>query len=204
MTMTKFEHTIGMGDWKGEVLEQAEYHYRASFRPRVEGLTDEEYFWEPAPGCWSIRRREEATSPLAAGKGDYVIDFAIPEPVPPPVTTIAWRLVHIAEVFGARTANHFGEANPTIRDRFSGNWWETLEMPSTANDALALVDEVHAAWVDGVRSLDDDALWREVGPTEGPWHEFPYASLILHINREFIHHAAEVCVLRDLYRAQHA
>ena len=140
---------------------------------------------------------------MAAGMGDYVIDFEIPEPNPAPVTTIAWRLVHIAEVFGARTANHFGDANPTIRDRFSGTWWEKLEMPSNADDALALVDEVHAAWADGVRALDDDAMWRAVGPVEGPFQDFSFASLILHINREFIHHGAEVCLLRDLYRAQH-
>jgi DinB superfamily len=28
-------------------------------RGRLEGLTDDEYFWEPVPGCWSVT----ATSP---------------------------------------------------------------------------------------------------------------------------------------------
>jgi hypothetical protein len=30
----------------------------------------------------------------------------------------------------------------------------------------------------------------------------PYLGLILHINREALHHGAEILVLRDLYRAQ--
>ena len=25
-------------------------------RRRLEGLTDDEYFWEPAPGCWTVHR----------------------------------------------------------------------------------------------------------------------------------------------------
>jgi hypothetical protein len=25
-------------------------------RRRLEGLGDDEYFWEPVPGCWSVHR----------------------------------------------------------------------------------------------------------------------------------------------------
>jgi hypothetical protein len=32
------------------------------------------------------------------------------------------------------------------------------------------------------------------------WAEESYAALVLHINREVIHHGAEVLTLRDLYR----
>jgi hypothetical protein len=203
MTMTKFENTVKPGDWKGEVLEQLEYHWGASFRPRMEGLTDEEYFWEPAPGCWSIRPRGQAASRMAAGKGDFVIDFEFPDPDPAPVTTIAWRLVHIIAVFGHRAANHFRELNPALLDQFVGSWWETFETPGTAAGALAVLDKVHDAWIAGLRTLDDDAVWRVVGPDEGPFQDFPYASLMLHINREYLHHSAEVLLLRDLYRAEH-
>ena len=46
---------------------------------------------------------------MAVGTGEAVIDFAMPEPSPPPITTIAWRMAHIAiGVFGMRAANHFG------------------------------------------------------------------------------------------------
>lgn len=42
---------------------------------RLTGLGDEEYLWEPVPGCWSIRRRGEAATPRAFGPGEWVLDF---------------------------------------------------------------------------------------------------------------------------------
>ena len=33
--------------------------------------------------------------------------------------------------------------------------------------------------------------------------ELPLAALVLHINRELIHHLAEVCLLRDLHLHTH-
>jgi uncharacterized damage-inducible protein DinB len=66
-----------------------------------------------------------------------------------------------------------------------------------------MLDDVYAAWVRGVRSLDEAGLAEPVGEAEGPYSAHPYAALVLHINREAIHHMAEVALLRDLYRAQH-
>jgi hypothetical protein len=34
----------------------------------------------------------------------------------------------------------------------------------------------------------------------GPFAEYPLAALVLHINREALHHGAEILLLRDLYR----
>ena len=36
-------------------------------------------------------------------------------------------------------------------------------------------------------------------PAEGPFSEHTMAALVLHINRETIHHGAEISLLRDLY-----
>ena len=47
-----------------------------------------------------------------------------------------------------------------------------------------------------------DGLARACGPAEGPYAEVPMASLVLHINREALHHGAEVALLRDLFRWQ--
>ncbi|MBI5087435.1 MAG: hypothetical protein HZB15_00805, partial [Actinobacteria bacterium] len=52
----------------------------------------------------------------------------------------------------------------------------------------------------GVRGLGDDGLRRPCGPAEGPFAEYPMATLVLHISREVIHHGAEVLELRDLHR----
>ena len=166
-------------------------HWEGAARPRLAGLTDAEYRWEPVPGCWSIRPRAAARTAMAAGGGDLVIDFEWPEPVPPPVTTIAWRLGHvIVGVFGARNAAHFG--GPPMD-------YATVSWPGEADEALAMLDDGYRRWVDGVRSLDDDGLAEPVGEAEGPWADRSYATLVLHIHREAIHHLAEVALLRDLY-----
>jgi hypothetical protein len=157
---------------------------------------DDEYFWEPVPGCWSLRHKGKSTAPRTAGAGEYVYEFAYPhpEPDPPPVTTIAWRLAHvIVGVFGARNAGHFG--GPACD-------WDSFSYAGTATEALAQLDGVYAMWIDGVRGLGSDGLLRPCGPSEGPYSEYPLASLVLHINREAIHHGAEVALLRDLYRAK--
>lgn len=102
-------------DWTATLLEELTYHGDDKARPRLEGLTDGEYLWEPVAGAWSVRPRAEATSPMAAGPGDVVIDFAFPEPSPVPGTTIAGRLaLVVVGVSGSRDAAHFG--GPPIDD----------------------------------------------------------------------------------------
>jgi len=178
-------------DWKQMAIDQLEWYWQTSLRPRIEGLTDEEYFWEPVPGCWSIRPRATAMTTLAAGKGDLVIDFEYPEARPVPITTIAWRLGHIGSgVLGFRADNHFGDGAPSF---------DQVEWPASADAATAYVEDGYNRWMAGVRSLDDEGLARPVGPAEGPYAERPYAELVLHISREVMHHGAEVALLRDLY-----
>ena len=169
-------------NWLHEIVEQLNFHWPI-LRRRLDGLTDEEYFWEPVPGCWSIR---------PAGDGTFALDFAWPAPDPPPFTTIAWRLAHIAgPVLGYRASSHFGDGSQN-RD--------TVRWPGSADEALAWLDRSYAAWRAGINALDDAGLAKPVGPAEGPYAEHPMATLILHINREVIHHGAEVALLRDLYR----
>ncbi len=50
-----------------------------------------------------------------------------------------------------------------------------------------------------MRGLSEDDLWRPCGPAEGPYADYPMAALVLHINREVIHHGAEIACIRDLY-----
>lgn len=39
---------------KQDLLDAADFAFRR-LRDRLDGLTDQEYFWEPADGCWSVR-----------------------------------------------------------------------------------------------------------------------------------------------------
>ncbi|MFI7575759.1 DinB family protein [Micromonospora sp. NPDC049497] len=182
-------------DWNPLLRDQLAAHWTNQVRNRLDGLTDDEYFWEPAPGCWSVRPRGTATAPVQAGSGSMTIDFAMPEPDPPPFTTIAWRLGHvIVGVLAVRNAAHFGRA-PTD--------YQSFEYAPTATAALAQLDTEYATWLAGVESLGETGLSRPCGPAEGPYAEHPLAALVLHINREMVHHLAEVCLLRDLYLHTH-
>ena len=177
--------------WTDRLLEQLTFHWEHQLRPGLDDLTDEEYFWEPVAGCWSVRPRAEATTSMADGGGALVADYAFPEPEPAPVTTIAWRLAHlIVGVFGARNAIHFGGPPAS---------YPSWTYAPTAKEALAQLDEAYARWVEGVRGLDAEALERPIGAGEGEWAAYPYAALVLHINREVLHHGAEIRLLRDLF-----
>ncbi len=160
------------------LAEQLDWHWRSALRPRLAGLTDDEYFWEPVPECWTVHR-------------DGTVDFAYPEPQPPPFTTIAWRLAHvIVGVLAMRNHAHFG--GPPAD-------YESWSYATDAATALTQLDDAYRTWMDGVLHLDDDDLTKPIGPAEGPWADKAMIDLILHINREVIHHGAEIACLRDLY-----
>jgi DinB superfamily len=153
-------------------------------RRRLEGLTDEEYCWEPVPGCWTVR---------PVGGGRYQPDWAEPEPTPPPVTTIAWRLCHLgADCLASFADRFFGDGSLT-RD--------AVRWPGGAAAGVELVAGGLAAWRAGVASLPAERLWDTLGTVAGPYSEAAYAELILHVEDELIHHGAEVALLRDLDRA---
>ena len=108
-------------------------------RPRLDGLTDDEYFWQPVPDCWTVHPNGG-------------IDFTYPEPEPAPFTTIAWRLAHvIVGVFAMRNHSHFGGPEAG---------YETWPYATDAATALRQLDEQYRTWIDGVRGLSDDDLSR--------------------------------------------
>ncbi|WP_067495771.1 DinB family protein [Actinoplanes sp. TFC3] len=176
-------------NWNELLLSQITWHWDHQLRDRLAGLTDAEYFWEPAPNSWNVRPRGTSTAPVQGGSGAFTIDLAMPEPTPPPVTTIAWRLGHvIVGVLAARNAAHFGR-EPT--DYFS------FAYAPTAAEALTQLDTEYATWLAGVEKAD---LTVACGDSEGPHGHLPMAALVLHIHRELIHHLSEISLLRDLHR----
>lgn len=180
--------------WTGLLIDQIEWHWRNQLRPRLDGLTTQEYFWEPVPTSWNVHPRGHGYTEMqggAMGEGGFTIDFAFPEPEPAPVTTIAWRLGHvIVGVLGARNHSHF-DGPPAD--------YMTWTYAGTADEALAQLDDAYERWIEGVRGWSEDDLRQPCGPMEGPWAEDSRARLVLHIHRELIHHGAEIALLRDLY-----
>lgn len=172
-----------VSDARADIITLSHYVYQRT-RSRLDGLTDDEYFWEPVPGCCTVRRTDS---------GDYRADDA-DRPGNPPFTTLAWRLWHLIECYG-------GERNPQWLgvERQPGGFERDDPAPATAAQALAVLDRAHAFWQDLLQALPAASWWEQLGPVAGPYAEADKASLVLHQIDEQIHHGAELGVLRDLY-----
>jgi hypothetical protein len=171
--------------WAPLIVSQLEFYWDVHLRPRLDGLTDEEYLWEPVTDCWSLR---------PDGHGGLALDTAWPAPEPSPVTTIAWRMTHIA----ADCFTH------PIAVKVFPDLARDEPLPGTARDAIAFIDDRYQRWHETIVKLDEHDAEVLLGEAGGPFGAEPVGGLILHINREVMHHGGEIGVLRDLYRASFA
>ena len=150
------------------------------FTARLEGLDRDEYLWEPVPGCWTVRQTPNGV--LA----DWV-EYADPAPV----TTIAWRLWHVAvDCLDSYSARVFDARGTEFVDQQF-----TLDVDE-ALTAVAASGEVFRA---GLAERSPESLYDLLGPAWGPYHASTFLALMLHALDEVIHHAAEIALLRDLY-----
>ena len=155
---------------------------------RLDGLTDGEYFWEPVPGCWSLRPDSQGRWRLDGGGGGG------PAPDPVPVTTIAWRLGHLGGMaVGGFASRMFGDGTLTA---------ERISFPPGADAVPGFLDEQYRAWRAGMAGLGPEQWAAPLGPAWGPYAESGPLDLVLHVLDEVIHHGAEVGLLRDLYAAR--
>jgi DinB superfamily len=168
-----------------DLLDLSDFAWQR-LRNRVEGLTDEEYLWEPFDGCWSVRKTETG----------YVADGTPIPPEPAPFTTLAWRITHIVDILQEdRTATWFGH-QPAAEDG-------QPPVPASAPNALAALDHAYAVWRGRLAALSPEDLARPMGEVAGPYAEHAGSSFALHILDELIHHGAEVGTVRDFYRGTH-
>jgi hypothetical protein len=151
---------------------------------RVDGLSDHEYFWEPVPGCWTLRQGADGRWTLDGGGGGG------PAPDPVPITTIAWRIGHL----GGMALGGFATA------RFDANLTENAkEFPGTADGVKTFLEANYQAWRDALGGLDEAGWNAALGPSWGEYADDNTFDLALHVLDEVVHHSAEVGVMRDLY-----
>ncbi|MGQ4430593.1 MULTISPECIES: DinB family protein [unclassified Streptomyces] len=207
---------------------------------RLTGLGDEEYLWEPAADCWSLRRRSEAVTPRAFGPGEWVLDLGAadipaseyaevarqaadgmtvdkiaddwsvtverveqilahegePQPDATPITTIAWRLGHLHFQFAGAWEWTFGTRTQDPK--------QMVDFTPSATRTLANFWPVIDRWRAAVATVTEDRL-NEVGFSQYPYGsdpDDPYIDVVAGSNLEFIHHMAEIALLRDLWRAR--
>lgn len=163
-----------------ELLRRQWHHSGDRLERRLSGLTDAEFSWEPVPSCWSVR---------PASPGRWQIDYDWPEPDPPRVTTIAWRLIHLASGNWIYWEHAFGPGQRMFPD---------LEIPGSAPAACEYWRDSRApisAWLDTVTDIDLE----EMRPSHlgSPRTANDVMTILID---EQIHHGAEIALLRDLWR----
>ncbi|HUQ38765.1 MAG TPA: DinB family protein [Acidimicrobiales bacterium] len=155
------------------------------FRRRLEGLTDEEFLWEPVPDCLTVRRTPDG---IGRDHGQW------PDVQPSRVSTIAWRICHIADNFlEPRIGPLFGRPAET---RGSLDW------PITASDGIVYAEHGYAVFRRHLDATDEASLWQILDDDSTPYRGQPLSRFVLQYLEELAHHAAEVALLRDLHRAR--
>jgi hypothetical protein len=152
------------------------------------GLEDDEFFWEPVDGCWTVHRRDDDRGVTADGAGDWVIDYVLPEPDPAPVTTIAWRVIHMAGDNEVYWDHAFGTGALTF----------DLQIPGTASEATRWLRDTQQRLLDTLDGLTERDLDKPVATNWGD--AWPTYRIFTAMTHEQYHHGAEVSLLRDLYR----
>ena len=153
----------------------------------LDDITEDEYFWEPAPSCWSVRRR--APTVRGWGYGEFVCEDAWPPPDPLPTTTIAWRVVHLAAWTDIYRQFAFDDAQPDLND---------LDVPGDCRAGLGWLHRAQQDFITEVDALSDEAF---LGLRPAHWGEaVPLVRLVTTTMTEHVHHIAEIGALRDLRR----
>lgn len=163
-----------------QLLREEYEHARRAISWTVEGMTDREYFWKPVADCWSI---------IEGSDGRWRPEFGTTGGAK--VTTIAWRLTHLAVGSAVYYDYVFGEGTAK---------WEEQKIPSSASAAIELLEFGMGRHADAMARVSDDQL-SDARPTHWgaqlPLWQMLWTSIV-----ETFHHGAEIGLLRDMYRGR--
>jgi DinB superfamily len=178
-----------------------------------QGLTDDEFFWEPFTTTWSIRRQDQCRTPNPFGVGEWVADFEIPEPTPVPMTTIAWLYWHIGSMPGRLCDIDLLGGTRTMASGWTSPYLTHHPIFTSAAEAVSQLRDGWQRLRGAIERAGDDQL--EVttagytyaaepprgglcvaGPP-GPAH--PATHFIAGTLTEVGHHGTQIGALRDVY-----
>jgi hypothetical protein len=167
----------------------AQWDYmRDQLLARLDGLTDEELMWEPAPVVLTVRRADDGSArPDRHGLP--------PTPDVQPPRTLAWSIGHLGG--GTLVRADWLTGSHSLDDA-------DVPWPTIANEAVELLRRGLAAWRDGLGSMTDDDL-DTVGRSAYPHGldpQLPLLDIVWWVNKELLEHAAEIWYVRDLYAAR--
>jgi hypothetical protein len=205
-----------------ELLEKQLTYVHDFARNLFADLTDEEYFWEPVPGCWSVRQNDGTNPPELPGL------LGVPEGGPrpntrpwycehgwvwkgprdagwvdtggdSPVTTIAWLMTHMSHCQIVYHQDIFNSGTRRFDDL----------VPTSAAEAIAMYEEGASLLIESLQELDDEQLLRAPANPQPPEiRQSPFGLngeplwelFVAPISIHTMHHAAEVGRMRDLHR----
>jgi len=151
----------------------------ARLRKRIDGLTDDEFFWEPARDCWTIYEDR---------RGHWTYHYAIPDPDPAPMTTIGWQLIHLATCKVMYHEWAYGRARLTFPE---------IVIPHTAPAAIEMLDRSHLTLAGALNGLSDQELDE---PRKTNWGElWPAWRIFWTMADHDAFHGGVIGYLRDLY-----
>jgi hypothetical protein len=143
----------------------------------LEGLSEEEYLWEPLPGSWSVRLHADGFWKRDGPGG------------PPVVPTIAWRMCTLAGTQTLRYDWTFGAHRLQ---------WTDIDLPGSPAGALAFLERAAASWIQACAGLSDDDVDEPLCDWPGGPAGRPFAETLWWTNRELIAAGAEILILRAL------
>ncbi|GAA4955001.1 hypothetical protein HD597_001480 [Nonomuraea thailandensis] len=153
------------------------------FEYHLERLEPEDFLWEPASSCWTVRRDAE---------GVWEPDWAETEPDPVPVPTIAWVSWHIGWWWSVSVDHALGRAP---RDRSEIRW------PGDGESAVAWLRALREEWLEVLAGLGDAEL---DAPAAFPWPEesgHTVAHMVAWVNAELMKNVTEIGQLQLLRAA---
>lgn len=152
------------------------------FEHHLERLEPADFRWEPAPHCWTVRRNSA---------GEWVPDWAEPEPDPVPIPTIGWVSWHIGWWWGV-TLDHARGRTP--RERTEVRW-------PGEEAAVEWLRSLRAEWLTVLEELTERRL-DEAAPFPWPTDSgHTVAQMVGWVNAELMKNAAEIGHLRLLRTA---
>lgn len=169
----------------------------------LEGLTQEEFDWEPHPGAWGVRRRDACTTanPSGAPGSEWVVDAdwdleaaADRGEAVEPMTTIGWLLNHFGAAPGLTAELDFvgGPTVPSL-DAYDRMW--AHDVVPTVADAVTRFREGWVTLGDALGHTSDEML--EAVCEGHPWKRGDRA--VSAMLNEVSHHGTQICMLRDLF-----
>lgn len=166
-------------DTIGVLGRQLESAWRLA-RLHLEGLTNDECFWRPAPVGMHV---------WPEGEGGWRVDWPNTETYDVGPPSIAWLCWHLGMWWSLVINASFGDGSLTR---------EQVLWPGTVEAATAMIHSLHDEWTASLTDLTADDL-RSSSRARWPFEHRPFTDTVAWVNTELTKNAAEIGCVRFLF-----